>query len=122
MIYTKLYASDDGASHFATVKLEFTATEYVSGAPSMQLSPAFAAAQVQLMKTPAGWSSDWHPSANRSLFFVLSGEWEVTASDGETRCFAAGSALLAEDTIGKGHRSRVLADAVAVMTELKEKR
>ena len=25
------------------------------------------------MKAPAGWSSDWHPSSARNLFFVLSG-------------------------------------------------
>jgi hypothetical protein len=51
---------------------------------------------------------------------VLSGEWEVTASDGETRRFAAGSVRLASDTSGKGHASRVLgdADSLAVMVEL----
>jgi quercetin dioxygenase-like cupin family protein len=72
------------------------------------------------MRAPAGWSSDWHPSSGPNVFFVLTGEWEVTASDGETRRFAAGSVLLAADTIGKGHASRVLgdADSLAVMVQL----
>src|SRR6185369_17553795 len=97
MIYTKLYASDDGESHFETVRLEFTSTDYVSGARPLELSAALAATQAQLMRAPAGWSSEWHAAATRTMFFVLSGEWEVTASDGETRRFSAGSALLAED-------------------------
>jgi len=50
---------------------------------------------------------------------VLSGEWEVTASDGEARRFAAGSVLLVEDTRGKGHASRVgNSDSLAVMVQL----
>ena len=54
------------------------------------------------------------------MFFVLSGEWEVTASDGESRRFAAGDALLVEDTTGKGHSSRVISEegSVAAMIEL----
>jgi uncharacterized cupin superfamily protein len=54
------------------------------------------------------------------MFFVLSGEWEVTASDGESRRFGIGSALLVEDTHGKGHKSAVLSEveSVAVMIEL----
>ena len=72
------------------------------------------------MRAPAGWASDWHPSSTRNIFFVLGGEWEVTASDGKARRFAAGSVLLAEDTIGKGHASRVVSntDSLAVMVRL----
>ena len=72
------------------------------------------------MKAPAGWSSDWHPSSARNLFFVLSGEWEVTASDGESRRFGVGSVLLVEDTTGKGHSSRVTSetDSLAAMVQV----
>ena len=72
------------------------------------------------MNAPAGWASDWHPSPARNMFFVLTGEWEVSASDGETRKFSAGSALLVEDTTGKGHSSRVVSgtDSLAAMVQL----
>jgi quercetin dioxygenase-like cupin family protein len=72
------------------------------------------------MQAPAGWSSDWHPSSARNLFFVLSGEWQVTASDGESRRFGVGSVLLVEDTTGKGHSSRVVSetDSLAAMVHL----
>ena len=72
------------------------------------------------MDAPAGWTSDWHPSSARNLFVVLSGEWEVTASDGEARRFKTGDVLLVEDTTGKGHTSRVVSeeDSVALMIEV----
>jgi quercetin dioxygenase-like cupin family protein len=72
------------------------------------------------MNAAAGWSSDWHPATARNIFFVLSGEWEVSASDGEARRFGAGSVLLVEDTTGKGHSSRVVSeiDSLAAMVEL----
>ena len=72
------------------------------------------------MRAPAGWSSDWHPSTARNMFFVLIGEWEITASDGETRRFPTGSVLLVEDTRGKGHASRVVSDndSLAAMVRL----
>jgi len=72
------------------------------------------------MKAPAGWSSDWHPSSARNLFFVLSGEWQVMASDGESRRFAVGSVLLVEDTEGKGHSSSVVSetDSLAAMVKM----
>jgi len=50
----------------------------------------------------------------RNMFVVLSGEWEVTASDGESRRFAVSNALLVEDTTGKGHSSRVMSDTESV--------
>ena len=51
---------------------------------------------------------------------MISGEWEVTASDGETRRLAVGSVLLVEDTHGKGHSSRVVSetDSLAAMVQL----
>jgi quercetin dioxygenase-like cupin family protein len=64
------------------------------------------------MNAPAGWSSDWHPSSARDIFFVLTGEWEVTASDGESRRFGAGSVLLVEDTSGKGPSSLLSATRI----------
>ena len=118
--YARLYADDRGESHFEDIEIDLAATEYAPPAPPLDLSSFTPATQFGFMRAPAGWSSDWHPSSSRNIFFVLSGEWEVTASDGETRRFAAGSVLLAEDTKGKGHTSRVVGDtdSLAVMVQL----
>ena len=118
--YPRLYADEHGESHFEDVEIDLVSTEYAPPAPPLDLSSFTPATQFGFMRAPAGWSSEWHPSSARNIFFVLDGEWEVTASDGETRRFAAGSLLLAEDTSGKGHASRVLgdADSLAVMVQL----
>jgi len=49
-----------------------------------------------------------HPSPRRLLFVYLEGTSEITAGDGEARLFGPGSVLLAEDTWGSGHSSRVV--------------
>ena len=118
--YTHLYTDEFGESHFEEVEIGLMLTDYVPPAPPLSLSAFWPASQVRFMNAPAGWASDWHPSSARNLFFVISGEWEVTASDGETRRFPLGSVLMVEDTHGKGHSSRVVSevDCLAAMVQL----
>ena len=120
MRYTRLFSDERGESHFGEVEIEFASTDYVEGAAPLKLSPSHSAVDYRFMDAPAGWTSDWHPSSARNLFVVLSGEWEVTASDGEARRFKTGDVLLVEDTTGKGHTSRVVSeeDSVALMIEV----
>jgi len=120
--YARLYSDDAGESHFEDVAIDLVSTDYAPPAPPLELSVPTSAAQFGFMKAEAGWSSDWHPSPGRNMFIVLSGEWEVTASDGETRRFGIGGILLVEDTSGKGHKSRVVSDveSLAVMVQLGE--
>ena len=120
MKYMRLFADDDGESHFEEVEIEFAGTEYTSSAPPLGLSSMSSAAQFGFMSVPADWESDWHPSSARNFFVVINGEWEVTASDGETRHFGPQSLLLVEDTTGKGHKSRVVSKSIAVMVALAE--
>lgn len=119
-VYTRLFSASDGESHFEDVEIDLASTDYIPSAPPLFLSDIKAVTQFRFMQAPAGWTSDWHTSSARTMFFVLSGEWEVTASDGESRRFFAGSALLVEDTSGKGHSSRVTSEegSLAAMVEL----
>jgi hypothetical protein len=118
--YTRLYSDERGESHFEDIEIDLTLTEYAPPAPPLGLSAFTTATQFGFMKAPAGWSSDWHPSSARNVFVVLSGEWEVTASDGETRRFGIGAVLLVEDVTGKGHTSCVIGEveSMAVLVEL----
>ena len=118
--YTRLFSDAHGESHFEDVEIDLTLTEYAPPAPPLELSSITLAKQFGFMNAPAGWASDWHPTSARNIFFVLSGEWEVTASDGAARRFPAGSVLLVDDTTGKGHTSEVVSqtDSLAVMVQL----
>jgi len=120
--YTRLYSDAQGDSHFEDIEIDLTSTDYAPPAPPLSLSSFTPATQFGFMNAPAGWSSDWHPATARNIFFVLSGEWKVTASDGEARRFGAGSVLLVEDTTGQGHSSRVVSeiDSLAAMVQLSD--
>src|SRR6267142_640877 len=122
MLYVRLYSDENGESHFEDVEIDLASTDYAPPAPPLSLSSFSPATQFGFMKAPAGWSSDWHPTPARNIFFVLTGEWEVTASDGESRRFSQGSVLLVEDTTGKGHSSRVVGEteSLAAMVQLSE--
>src|ERR1700687_3780033 len=105
--FVRLYSDASGESHFEDVDAELNLTDFATSAPPLFLSSLNPATQFGFFGAPAGWDSDRHPSSGRNLFVVVDGEWEVTASDGETRRFSSGSILLVEDTAGKGHASRV---------------
>ncbi|WP_395405684.1 hypothetical protein ACHMW6_03795 [Pseudoduganella sp. UC29_106] len=74
-----------------------------------------AATQCGFLHLPAGWFGELHPSPIPTWIFVLRGEMEFEATDGGTRRITPGSAVLLEDTTGRGHVSRVLGDEDAML-------
>ena len=112
--YVRLFADDQGESHFADIDMNLNQVNFAPNIPPLFTSEAFSAIETTFFSAPSGWKSVWHPSSGRNLFAVLSGTWEVTASDGETRTFSTGDVLLVEDTSGKGHTSRALGDVDSV--------
>ena len=118
--YVRLFTDDQGESHFQNIQTDLNSIEFAPGIPPLLVSEGFGAIEASFFGAPAGWKSDWHPSSGRHLFAVLTGVWEVTASDGEVRTFSKGDVLLVEDTTGKGHRSRVtgVEDSLALLMTL----
>ena len=118
--YVRLFSDSAGESHFENVKVELAPTEFAPGIPNLFTSAPLDSTKTSLFGAPAGWSASWHPSSGRHLFAVLTGTWEVIASDGEARTFTKGDVLLVEDTTGKGHASRVISeeDSLALLVEL----
>jgi len=67
--YARLYADEFGESHFEDVELALTSTDYAPPALPLSLSAFLPASQIGFMNAPAGWTSDWHPSSGRTMFF-----------------------------------------------------
>lgn len=106
----RVYADDEGESHFEDIEIELTPANFAPPAPPLNLSAFKPARRYGYLSAPPGWEGDWHPAPKKQILFYLSGELEAEASDGELRRFGPGSVTLLEDTSGKGHRSRVAGD------------
>ncbi len=120
MKYGILYTDENGDSHFKDGEVGFERTNFAPPAPPVGLTSYMPASQLVFFKIPSGWYGDWHPAPKRQFFCCLSGEFELTASDGETRVYHDGEVFLLEDTWGKGHKSRVTGkeDFVAAIVQL----
>lgn len=105
MKYFRIYAGDDGESHFEDFEIDLGET---SGQSS--LSDLIPATGVIFRRSPADQYIDWHPAPRRQFVITLSGEAEVEASDGEVRRIGPGTIMLADDTSGKGHITRGIGD------------
>jgi hypothetical protein len=108
LIYVRIYADADGASHFADESVPFELKDYAPPAAPMSVSQLFGAQNLAFISSPAGYHGDWHPAPTRQFIFVLSGEIEVEVSDGETRRLGPGAVCFVEDTAGRGHLTRVV--------------
>ena len=100
----RLYADEDGESHFEKTEIEFTPHHYAPPAPPFDVSEPVETTRYVMMRIPAGWDSEFHRAA----------------SDGSMVTLTAGDALLMEDTTGKGHTATVKGedDVVALMVHL----
>lgn len=114
--YVRLYAEPDGQSHMQKgLKIELTSADFVPPAPPIDVSAIEPATTYGFLRVPSGYDGDWHPSPKRQWIFFLSGEMEFEVVDGQVHRAGPGSAMLLEDTTGKGHRSRVVSGTAAVL-------
>jgi hypothetical protein len=110
MTYVRVYAGPDGESHMEDVAAPLEPTEIFPGLPLLFVTPPIPTTSLILVRFPAeareaGWR---HPP--RRQFVIFGAEIEIEVSDGAVRRISAGSPVLFEDTTGKGHATRVLAD------------
>ena len=102
MKIVRLYAANDRKSHFEEIEMKFGGNQ-----PMLTTDPRAASSAV-FRCAPAGLVIDRHPAPRRQFLVTLSGSWEIEASNGVKRVFKSGDVMLADDTTGEGHISRVL--------------
>ena len=103
----RIYADDEGDSHFEDVEFAFEDADFVPPAPPVLMTAFESARAYGFELVHPGWHGDWHPAPRRVMAVYLSGTGTMEASDGKIRDLRPGTILLAEDTIGKGHISEV---------------
>jgi hypothetical protein len=100
----RLYTGSDQKSHFEEIEVKFGGDqEILSAVPRPATSAVFRC-------IPAGRVLERHPAPRRQFVVTLSGSWEIEASAGAVKTFKAGDVMLADDTTGEGHISRVVGD------------
>jgi mannose-6-phosphate isomerase-like protein (cupin superfamily) len=108
MKYIKIFADEEGETHFKDVQIDLELVDFAPPAPPLMISQFTLTKQYAFVIFPSGWFGDWHPTPKKQVFFILSGELEVSVSDGERRQFGPGIIVLVVDTTGKGHVTKVL--------------
>ena len=102
----KLYTGPDNASHVLEGTIdEKDRTDVVA----------------HFKETPAHSSFDWHNDPDPQYVITLSGQVEIETGDGTVKRFGPGDVMLADDTTGHGHITRVVGNQprVYVMIPLK---
>ena len=117
----RLYADEKGESHLDSVEISMTLQEFAPPAAPLYVTEAQAASRFVVVQLPVAWGGGTpHPTPGRQMLFCLSGSFQVTSSDGDSRPVSTGEALLMTDTTGKGHSTAVTSDipVTAVMIRL----
>lgn len=105
MKYARLYADSGGETHFEDVEADFKQSEFRPGVGLFGVTDPKAASEIVFVQTPAGFSDDYHPTPRKLLIVVLTGENQITATDGETRRFGPSEVMIMDDVGSKGHKS-----------------
>jgi hypothetical protein len=100
-----IYTGRDGQSHFSDDALALQAD--VMGRLSTGLQRAVG---WMYAESPQERFVDWHTSGPGGVSVMLEGWMDVEIGSGETRRLVAGDVLIALDTSGQGHRSRMSAN------------
>ena len=108
--YLRIFADEEGCSHFETKTIDLEAKDYAPPAPSLNTSIMASADNSVFLELPTGWYGDWHPTPVRQWLVLMSGMCEFEAGEGEKVTRKAGDVVMLDDLIGKGHQTKVLGD------------
>ncbi|MFT5665715.1 MAG: hypothetical protein ACI9JR_003124 [Gammaproteobacteria bacterium] len=108
--YLRIFADEEGCSHFETKTVDLEAKDYAPPAPFLNTSIMASADNSVFLELPIGWYGDWHPTPVRQWLVLMSGMCEFEAGDGEKVTRKAGDVVMLDDLMGKGHQTKVLGD------------
>ena len=115
MKFARVQADQSGETSFGT--RDISDHEAVFGPPPNPtgLKSDFGAVQGMFaFSIPAGTQVPAHNAPQPYICIVLSGQAEISTSNGDVRVFGPGEVLFCDDLTGKGHVTRSITDVVAV--------
>ena len=99
----KIYSDERGESHFENIDIPLK-----DGGIIGKLSESLPVSSVIFREVEPSYDWDYHNAPHKQYIILLDGEIEIETSLGERRTFKGGDVILAEDTTGKGHRTKNL--------------
>jgi hypothetical protein len=102
MKVVRLYTGADNESHFEDIDVQLNLRGH------MEVSELQPAQGIVFRRVPATHRSNYHTAPRRQYVITLAGQVEIETGDGTVRRFGPGDVMLAEDTTGHGHITRVV--------------
>jgi hypothetical protein len=98
----RLFTGSDNESHFEEIEIELNLKGH------MEVSDFQPAYGILFRRAPATHLSPFHNAPRRQYVITLAGQVEIETGDGTVRRFGPGDVMLADDTTGHGHITRVV--------------
>ena len=119
MIYHRLYADDQGESHWEDIEVTLEERSFAPPAKAIEISPSEPVTNTLFLRLKSGWDEPIHPTPVAQRLICLAGAVRVTASDGEARDIGPSDVWHMEDKHGKGHHTVVTSheDFLAVIVQ-----
>lgn len=107
----RIYTDEQGETHVGIRDLpEHEARVGPPPNPMGRMTEIEAVTSFVIFSAPAGTEVPSHNAPQPYICIVLSGEGEVTASDGKTVRLGPGELIYCDDVSGKGHLTRSITD------------
>src|SRR5947209_16401898 len=100
---TRVYSDSNGESYFEDIEIPLKEAGSVG-----RLSDVLPAEGIVFREVEPSYDWNFHSAPQKQYIVLLDCEIEIETSLGDKRIFKAGGVLLAEDTTGKGHKTRNL--------------
>ncbi len=101
MNIVRIHTGADGESHFEDVTVELKDQSGMG-----KISDLWRGKGVMFREVSGNYDLDFHTAPRRQFVVNLTGSVDIEIGDGTVRRMGPGSILLAEDTTGRGHKSR----------------
>jgi quercetin dioxygenase-like cupin family protein len=101
----RIWSNQQGSSSFEEGYLALQ-----GGGADDRIGAVFSAQSVSFRETDPGSELAWHEAPTHQLVLTLGGTLEFETRNQQRFIIRPGDALLAEDTVGSGHRWRIIGD------------